>query len=75
MNVEMLTVEAINEAVFEATVAKIKDYCETRLAQGVSNDQLNDELKGQIPLINQWSRRQRTLLRLMLNDPPSHALQ
>ena len=71
----MTTDEVINEAVFQAVVAKLKDFCATRLAQGVSNEQLNTELKGYIPLINQWSRRQRTLLRLMLNDPPSHALQ
>ena len=60
----MTTTEAINEMVFDATVAKIKDYCETRLAQGASNDQLNAELKRYIPHINVWSRRQRMLLKL-----------
>jgi uncharacterized protein YicC (UPF0701 family) len=67
--------EAINEAVFEATVAAIKDFAERRVSEGASNEQLNAELKVFVPAINQWSRRQRTLLKLMLDDPPSHALQ
>jgi hypothetical protein len=65
----------INEMVFGITVALLRDYCETRIGQGATNAQLNAELKGYIPHINAWSRRQRILLRLMLNDPPSHALQ
>ena len=32
----MTTDEVINEAVFQAVVAKLKDFCATRLAQGVS---------------------------------------
>ena len=71
----MTTDEAINEAVFEATVATIKHYAETRVGEGVSNEQLNAELKKFMPVINQWARRERILLKLMLDDPPSHALQ
>ena len=46
-----------------------------RIGEGVSNEQLNAELKQFVPVINKWARRERILLRLMLNDPPSHALQ
>jgi hypothetical protein len=65
----------ISEMVFNMTAAVLKDYCETRVGEGVSNAQLNAELEQLVPHINVWARRQRTLLRLMLNDPPSHALQ
>ena len=65
----------INKMVFEMTVAKIKDFAERRVSQGASNEQLNEELKQFVPVINKWARRERILLRLMLNDPPSHALQ
>jgi hypothetical protein len=68
--------EAINEAVFAATVAQIKNYCETRLGEGVSNEQLNAQLKEFVPALTAWSRRERGLLKLMLSDhPPSHELQ
>lgn len=60
------THEDINAAVFEVTVAKIKDYCETRLGQGASNEELNAELKCYVPQINAWSRRQRSLLKLTM---------
>ena len=71
------TDEAINEMVFEATATKIKDYCERRVGQGATTEQLNAELKGYVPQINAWSRRQRTLLKLMWDDSfaPSHELQ
>ena len=46
-----------------------------RVGEGVSNKELNAELKQFVPVINKWARRERKLLRLMLNDPPSHALQ
>ena len=77
MTAELPTDEEINAMVFEATAAKIKDYCERRVGQGVSNDQLNAELKGYIPTLNAWSRRQRTLIKMMLNDSsaPSQELQ
>ena len=65
----------INEMVFGMTVAIFKDYCAMRIGEGVSNEQLNAELKQFVPVINKWARRERILLRLMLNDPPSHALQ
>jgi hypothetical protein len=72
---EATTEGDINEMVFNMTAAVLKDYCETRVGAGVSNAQLNEELKLLVPHINVWSRRQRTLLRLMLNDPPSRELQ
>ena len=62
------TDEAINEAVFEATVRKLKDYCAARISQGATREQVNVELKDYLPKINQWSRRQRRLLKLMLDD-------
>ena len=65
----------INEMVFGMTVAIFRHYAEMRIGEGVSNEQLNAELKQFIPVINKWARRERILLRLMLNDPPSHALQ
>ena len=65
----------INETVFGMTVAIFKDYCAMRIGEGVSNEQLNAELKQFVPVINKWARRERKLLRLMLNDSPSHALQ
>ena len=65
----------INEMVFGMTVAIFKDYCAMRIGEGVSNEQLNAKLKQFVPAINKWARRERILLKLMLNDLPSHALQ
>lgn len=65
----MTTTEGdINEMVFGMTCALFKDYAATRLGQGVSNAQLNEELKQFVPAINAWSRRQRMLLKLMMLD-------
>ena len=65
----------INEMVFGMTVAVLRHYAEMRVGEGVSNKELNAELKQFVPVINKWARRERILLRLMLNDPPSQALQ
>lgn len=72
------TNEAITKAVLAATIAQIKDYCERRIGQGATNAALNAELKQYIPAINAWSRRERGLLKLMLDDlsaPQPHELQ
>ena len=66
----------INQLVYEATVARIREFCERRLGQGASNAELNAELKSYIPLLNAWSRRQRTMLKLLvLDDASAHRLQ
>jgi hypothetical protein len=71
----MTTGEAINAAVFEVTCATIKNYCETRIGQGATREQVNTELKDYLPKINQWSRRQRRLLKAMLDEPIGGMLQ
>ena len=68
--------EVIEDVVLEMTAAKMKDFAERRLGQGVSNDQLNAEMKDLIPEINVWRRRQRMLLRIFLfKEPPTQTIQ
>ena len=49
--------EVIEGIVLEMTAAKMEDFAERRLGQGVSNDQLNAEMKDLIPEINVWRRQ------------------
>ena len=65
----------INQMVFEATAAKIKDFCERRLGQGATDEELNIELKDFVPLVSAWARRQRMLVKLMLDNSTSSTLQ
>ena len=67
--------ETINVAVFEAMTVKLKDYCERRIGAGASDEQINVELRDLIPEINAWSRRQRTLMNLMLDDKGNEQIQ
>ena len=60
-----MTDETINEAIYNIRNQMLMDYCERRIGQGATTAQLNAELKGYIPQINAWSRRQRTLLKLI----------
>ena len=66
----------ISQFVYEATVAQIRAFCEYRLSQGLTNDELNAELKNFIPRVNAWAQRQRTMIKLMvLDDTVAHRLQ
>jgi hypothetical protein len=67
--------ERINEMVFEATAALVKDFCATRIGEGATREQVNAELKDSIPQINAWAARQRRLAKLMVLDQPSSELQ
>jgi hypothetical protein len=71
------TDEAINAMLLEVTTAKLKAYCEERVGQGVSNEQLNTELASLLLKVNAWSARQRHLVNLILGDLSalSHGLQ
>ena len=62
----MMTIdEDINTTICKVRDQMLMDFCERRIGEGATREQVNDELKGFIPEINAWSRRQRTLLKLI----------
>ena len=70
-----MTADEINTAAIDATLEWVRGYCRHRFNEGASREQINMELKEQLPAINAWSRRHRTILRMMLADPPTNELQ